>query len=520
MQDLQQTIAQLLDYVRGIWLKKRYIIISSWLICPIGFFYVFTLPDVYESKAVVYVDTSSVMESLLKGLTVEANPTEKIEIMTKTLLSRSNVEQIALKSDLDLTTTSDTNFNSLIDELSDDIKLSGTSKDNIFSIRYQSGSPSMAQKVVQETLNTMIEGTLGSNRKESDAADRFIESQIADYEARLVESESRLASFKRQYNDVLPIAGSFYTQLQELKATLESDRLSIAQLKEQIAAVKSKMARPKSNNGSVSANEESSLRTRYDDRIAALEEELDRLTLRFTDQHPDVVETKALLSQLVKSRDEEIEEFLAGYEDDDGSFNEINQDIQLEVSKLEGLLASTKVKEKATVVKIEELESKIDLIPQIEAELTALNRDYDVTKTKYLELLNRKETADLSRRAEVSAEELKFRVIEPPSLPLLPSNTIRPVFLTAVLVIGFGVGTAFAFLLSQMSPMLFRAEQLQSEIPYPIIGIVTHLGKSEIMKKRKKKVIVFVLSSSLLVLTYVTLVLIDLLQIDVRGVLQ
>jgi len=503
MQDLQQTIAQLLDYVRGIWLKKRYIIISSWLICPIGFFYVFTLPDVYESKAVVYVDTSSVMESLLKGLTVEANPTEKIEIMTKTLLSRSNVEQIALKSDLDLTTTSDTNFNSLIDELSDDIKLSGTSK-----------------KVVQETLNTMIEGTLGSNRKESDAADRFIESQIADYEARLVESESRLASFKRQYNDVLPIAGSFYTQLQELKATLESDRLSIAQLKEQIAAVKSKMSRPKSNSGSVSANEESSLRTRYDDRIAALEEELDRLTLRFTDQHPDVVETKALLSQLVKSRDEEIEEFLADYEDDDGSFNEINQDIQLEVSKLEGLLASTKVKEKATVVKIEELESKIDLIPQIEAELTALNRDYDVTKTKYLELLNRKETADLSRRAEVSAEELKFRVIEPPSLPLLPSNTIRPVFLTAVLVIGFGVGTAFAFLLSQMSPMLFRAEQLQSEIPYPIIGIVTHLGKSEIMKKRKKKVIVFALSSSLLVLTYVTLVLIDLLQIDVRGVLQ
>ena len=232
-----------------------------------------------------------------------------------------------------------------------------------------------------------------------------------------------------------------------------------------------------------------------------------------------MVETKALLSQLVKSRDEEIEEFLAGYEDDDGSFNEINQDIQLEVSKLEGLLASTKVKEKATVVKIEELESKIDLIPQIEAELTALNRDYDVTKTKYLELLNRKETADLSRRAEVSAEELKFRVIEPPSLPLLPSNTIRPVFLTAVLVVGFGVGTAFAFLLSQMSPMLFRAEQLQAEITYPVIGIVTHLAKDDIMKKRKKKVIVFVFSSSLLVLTYVILVLIDLLQIDVKGVL-
>ncbi|MEC8374153.1 MAG: Wzz/FepE/Etk N-terminal domain-containing protein, partial [Pseudomonadota bacterium] len=129
MQDLQQTLGQLLDYVRGVWLKKRYVIISSWLICPIGFFYVSTLPDVYQSKAVVYVDTRSVMESLLKGLTVEANPTEKIEIMTKTLLSRSNVEQIALKSDLDLTTNSEKSFNSLIEELSKDIKLSGTSRD-------------------------------------------------------------------------------------------------------------------------------------------------------------------------------------------------------------------------------------------------------------------------------------------------------------------------------------------------------------------------------------------------------
>ena len=158
MQDLQQTIAQLLDYVRGVFLKKRYIIISSWLICPIGFFYVSTLPDIYESKSVVYVDTRSVMESLLKGLTVEANPTEKIEIMTKTLLSRNNLEQIALKSDLDLKTSSDAEFQRLVDELKGDIKLSGTSRDNIFSIRYKNESPVKAQKVVQETLNSMIEG--------------------------------------------------------------------------------------------------------------------------------------------------------------------------------------------------------------------------------------------------------------------------------------------------------------------------------------------------------------------------
>ncbi|MAI63393.1 MAG: chain-length determining protein [Alteromonas sp.] len=517
MQDLQQTIAQLLDYVRGVFLKKRYIIISSWLICPIGFFYVSTLPDIYESKSVVYVDTRSVMESLLKGLTVEANPTEKIEIMTKTLLSRNNLEQIALKSDLDLKTSSDAEFQRLVDELKGDIKLSGTSRDNIFSIRYKNESPVKAQKVVQETLNSMIEGTLGNNRKESDAADRFIDSQIADYEARLVQSESSLANFKRQYNDVLPVAGTFYSQLQENKTSLESDNLSIAQLKEQISAIKSKLIKPNAEGGSVTTNEQTSLKTRYDSRISALEAELDRLTLRFTDKHPDVIETKALLSQLKQARDTEIEEFLLGYESQDGSFSEVNQDMQLELSKLEGLLAATQVKKMNTLSKIEELESKIDLIPQVEAELTALNRDYEVTKSKYYELLNRKETAELSRRAEVSGEDLKFRVIEPPTLPILPSNTRGPIFLTAVLAIGFGVGTGIAFLLSQVSPMLFRSEQLQMYMTYPVMGVVTHLEKDKITKTNNKKVLVFALSSSLLVIIYIILVVIDLLHIDVRG---
>jgi polysaccharide chain length determinant protein (PEP-CTERM system associated) len=520
MQDLQQTIAQLLDYIRGMWLKKRYIIVSSWLICPVGFFYVSTLPDLYESKAVVYVDTRSVMESLLEGLTVGGSPTEKIEIMTKTLLSRSNLEEIARQADLDLTTDSERSFNSLIIDLSRDIKLSGTSRDNIFSIVYQNESPLVAQKVVQETLDIMIEGTLGNNRQESDAADRFLENQISDYENRLIASESRLANFKRKYNDLLPVAGTFYTQLQGLKSVLENDRLTIAQLKEKISALSSRIGKPKSSDD-VSAVDDITLKTRYDERISSLEGELDRLMLRFTDQHPDVIETKALLTRLESLRDKKVKEFLDGYDGSDKtSFNELNQEVQLELSRLEGELASTKIKEELTLSKIGELESKVDLIPQIEAELTALNRDYDVTKTKYFELLNRKETADLSRRAEVSSEDLKFRVVEPPTLPLSPTNSKRILLLAGVLIFGFGAGSVIALVLSQISPMLFRYQQLQSNFPYPVIGVVTHLDKDAIVKRNRKKVIVFFLSSSLLFLAFLTLLIVDVFQIDILGAIR
>ena len=71
MQDLQQTLLQFLDLAKGIWIKKRHVIIMSWLICPLGFLMVATLPDEYTSKAQVYVDTRSVLQPLLKGLAIQ-----------------------------------------------------------------------------------------------------------------------------------------------------------------------------------------------------------------------------------------------------------------------------------------------------------------------------------------------------------------------------------------------------------------------------------------------------------------
>jgi uncharacterized protein involved in exopolysaccharide biosynthesis len=146
-------------------------------------------------------------------------------MMAKTLLSRSNVEKIARASDLDITTSTETQFESLVTNLSKQIKLSSTGRDNIYNISFNNKEPVVAQRVVQETLDLFVEGSLGSNRRGSDTAERFINEQIAEYESRLEEAEQRLANFKRQYNDILPLAGSFYSNLQRLKSELESTQL-------------------------------------------------------------------------------------------------------------------------------------------------------------------------------------------------------------------------------------------------------------------------------------------------------
>lgn len=519
MQDLQQTLTQILDYVKGVWIKKRYVIVFSWLICPLGFLYVASVPDVYSSKAQVFVDTRSVLQPLLRGLAIQTNPDQEIQMMAKTLLSRSNVEKIARESDLDITTVSDLEFETLVTELSDEIKLSSTGRDNIYNISFSNELPSVAQRVVQETLDLFVEGALGNNRKDTDTAGRFLDEQIAEYESRLTEAEQRLANFKRQYNDILPLAGTYYSSLQNLNNELESTRLQIKQTQQQTESLNKQISNAKRNDSfGVTNQEETALRTRYDDRIRSLEEELDRLTLRFTDAHPDVVETRALLSSLEESREKEIEAFLSNEDDGNNApLSELNREIKLEASRLESQIASLRVKETDLVRKITELESKVDLIPQIEAESSATNRDYDVTKRKYEELLARKESADLSRRADVSAEDLQFRIIEPPLLPKRPSGPNRLIFYTAVLVIGFGSGIGIAFLISQLNPILIRPKQLLNVSDYPIWGTVTHLNIEQINKTNRTRLIVFLLSSGTILAMYGALVAAEIMNIDLFG---
>lgn len=518
MQDFQQSLNQILDYVKGIWIKKRYVMLCSWLICPAGFFYVASLPDVYESNSQVFVDTRSAIQPLIQGLAIQTDPKSEIQIMARTLLSRSNVEKIARESDLDITVSTDAQFDSLVTGLQKQIRLRSTGKYNQYTISYRNKNPLVAQNVVQETLDLFVEGALGNNRRDNDTAGRFLNDEIAEYESRLAEAEQRVADFKRQYKDILPAKGSFYSNLSGLNRSLEEVQLQIRQTEQQIESIKDQVSNRGSNQTDsfgVTNNDEPTLRTRYDDRIVAAEERIDALKLRFTDLHPDVIEANNLLESLEQARAKEIQAFLAAPDDGTSPFSELDRQLRIEVGLLEGEVASLQVKEFSIQSKIDDLESKIDLVPQIEAEAASLNRDYGITQNKYEQLLSRRESADISRRADESAEDLQFRIIEPPLLPKLPSGPKRLLSYTAVLIIGFGAGIALAFLFSQLKPVLIRDSQLVSMTNYPVWGLVTHLEKDKIIKKNRLRLLLFIISSGGVFGMYVILVTAEILNINI-----
>lgn len=515
MDNIQQTLDELLGYLKGIWIKKRFIIVCTWLVCPVAWLYVANMQDVYQSSAKVYADTRSILQPLLRGLALQTNIDQELQLMAKTLLSRPNLEKIARNTDLDITTTNEVQYEALINMLKREIEFKASGRENIYTIYFEHQDPKVAKRVVEETLTLFVESTLGSNRKDSDTATKFLDSQISEYEKRLAASELRLSDFKRKHNDVLvESSGGVYSQLSSLKNQLDTNELQIQETESRLNQLTGAFQKAKNSISSSSAAG-NAIETQYDERIETLRQQLDELLIRYTGRHPDVIETRSMLTSLEKMRSNEIESYQQSLGDEPGETatvkGRVGEEMAITMQNLKNELASLKVRKQSFVEKIESLEGKMDLIPQIEAEMAGLNRDYDITKSKYDELLSRREAMQMSQQADLQSDDVQFRVIEPPREALTPSGPNRLLFNVAILIVGFGLGIGLAFLISQIHPVVLRPSQLTRATGFPVFGSISHVDIKNLKRIENKKLLIFWVSNILILIGFAGFMLLDMM---------
>ena len=478
---MQEIVGQILIFLKGLWQKKRYIAITAWIICPIGWYAVWNMPDQFKSSARVYVDTQSLLKPLLRGLTIQSNPNHEIRLMVKTLFSRPNLEKIARNADLDIQTVSASEYEKLLSNLKKKLKISASGRENIYTLSYTSNQAAVAKNVVQSTLSVFIENTLGGSRSETDAVKSFLDKQIAEYEESLLESEQKLARFRQNNTETLQGSiGSFHGLLQREKTRLEDATLQLTEAKTRLKSARAQLEGEEPTFGLFEARPGATkISTEYDGRIGSLEQQLDQLSLKFTDNHPSVKELTQRIGTLEEKRQAEIKEVKEAQAAYSASSkpksspldtNPVYQEMKLSVNRLETEVASLNVRVNKYKERVKTLEDKVHTVPEIESNLTALNRGYEITKSKYNELLSRREQAKLSQKADLSADDIQFKVIDPPRQPLKPIGPNRPLFLSIVTFLGIALGAGVAFLLSQLNPVIFATSQLPD---YPVFGVVS-----------------------------------------------
>ena len=134
---MQDILAQVLGYIWGIWRYRWQALILAAMISVGGWAWVFQVPDEYQATARIHVDTNTVLRPLLRGLAIQPNIGQSIQLMTRTLLSRPNLEKLMRMTDLDLQVENEAQKDRIIGELKDNIALSGDrNNSSLYSISF------------------------------------------------------------------------------------------------------------------------------------------------------------------------------------------------------------------------------------------------------------------------------------------------------------------------------------------------------------------------------------------------
>lgn len=450
--------------IHMIWRRRWLALAVAWAICVVGWLAISLIPNTYESRAKVLVQTQSLLSDKV-GIT--SNDTQRdIDHIRQTLTSNENLVKVVRTTDIARQAASDADVAALVGSLAKGIKVVAQ-PDNLFEISAETSvgglsdaqNAKLAHDVVQKLVDLFIEGNVAEDRAEATRSLRFLNEELGRREKTLRDADARRVAFEQKYLGSIPGTGSIEqradairAELAALEPNLSSAQSSLAAMNAQMASTPATIATPGIPGGGGS-------------RAAALEAQLaDAQAKGWTDQHPDVITIKSQLARLRGSGSAAVS---AG-----GSVNPVYMSIrsmQAEKQATASSLAARKAELQANLNALTALQIRQ---PDIVSEQARLNGDYQAQKAQYDKLVNDRE--DVRLRAEVNnqAGAIQLRVIEGPSRPTLPSSPNRPLLLFVVLIAGIGAGAGAAWAQGQLRTSYSTAGRLAQATGLTVLGSI------------------------------------------------
>lgn len=484
---MNEIIGQITMVLRHVWRRRWLAAFTAWGVSLAGWTFVASLPDVYESRSLVYVDTANILRPLLQGLAVENDLAAEVKLMQATLLSRPNLTKVLQMTDLHLTAKTSAEMERLLNDVRRRTQVRRRGE-NLFFISFKDNDPVLARDVVQALLTIFVESNVGQNRRDMETARRFIEQQIVEYEQQLEAAELRLAKFKQENMSLLAGQAGYQVQMEDAETQLAELRQGLrdAELRKNTLEGELKSIPPFFTERDVQGDGPPSNAVF---QMLELDKQLTELLARYTEEHPDVVVVRRQLERARAEYEEELAAVTAlpevpgaASESDEAAVarrtpNPMYDELKIALINQRALIATLRDRIAAAAEEFKNLQELATNVPVVEARLTKLNRDYDVLKAKYEQLLNRRESERISRARQAGVEEIQFRITEPPEIPALPVGPKRRIFLTIVLLVALGAGGGLALLMGLLRNTFSSVSEVRDALGLPVLGRVSRIGK-------------------------------------------
>lgn len=505
---MDELLRQATTILRGMWKRRWLGIIVAWVVGLASVAAVLAIPDKYEASARVFVDTQSILRPLMSGLVTQPNVDQQVMMLSRTLITRPNVEKLIRMADLDLKITSKADRETLVETLMTSLKIQNTTRDNIYTITYRDTQPDHAKRVVQSLVSIFVESNLGDARKDSESARKFLDEQIKAYEKKLEEAEARLKEFKlRNLASQSSEGKDHFARMSQVAGQLEQSRLELREaehsrdsLRRQLVGGDEPSLLPETGQEAIAGVSVPEI----DSRIDALQRNMDAMLQRFTEKHPDIVSTRRLIKELEDKKREEIaarRKAAATNPTSSTTVNPVQQQLKISLSETEARVAALQTRVAEYQARYDRMKGEVTLVPQIEAEFAQLNRDYDINKKNYEQLVQRRESASMGSEMDTTAG-VDFRLIDPPRVSPKPVAPNRTLFLPLTLLLALAAGVAVTFATSQIRPVFFDSRSLRDSCGLPLLGTVSLLMDDATKRRERKDLLRFSAACGSLVAVY------------------
>jgi polysaccharide chain length determinant protein (PEP-CTERM system associated) len=472
-----------LDYLSVLQRRKWWFIVPFALSAVIGLALVLFMPRQYKSQAEIGIADPTLSPELLRGVQ-SFDAQERQRAVSQQLLSATVLERVVreekIRPDQPVEDTAAT-LRARVEENIVVPKPIGRTGDmrgiESFRLGYVDTSPERAQRIANRLAMVFVEENSKTKTQRAENTSEVLAQQLRNSQENLSRLQEQLR-VRKQANmgrlpDQTPANISMVNGLRQqhdslsLQLRAEQDRLSM--LEGQLDAIR------QGGSGVYMSSTGTQAIQGAQSRINELHRQLTQYRAAgYTDQHPDIVQTLEELKVAQREMTTARQQTPAGGNDvlaADPSYRQKVQErdaAKLHIAQLQRQIAQA-------LSQIGSYQARVESAPLVEQELSSLVQDYELERTRYIDLSAQHQKALLAEDLARKQGGERFVVLNPASLPSTPDSPDLLRLMLLSLGVGFMLGTVAIVGREFMDRSVHDARVLQNEFDVPVLGEIPRI---------------------------------------------
>ncbi len=332
----------------------------------------------------------------------------------------------------------------------------------ILKVKVKAPSPAEAQQVTNLLVDTFNDRMTYLVRSEQTSIREFIGERLQTAKQELEQAETLLGNYKRAQKMVAPDV--------ETKAMIDKFATIDKLAAENKVAMASAQARLSTAVQQLSLEKpgfvaDSPLIQQHKGKLAELEVKLVSLAGNYTDKHPEIIATRAAITETQARLRQEITAVISA---NAPSMNPIHQGLVQSQIQSEAEIAARGAQQQAIQGILSKGQQELSTLPAKEQGLAKVMRDAAVNQEIYIMLAKRHEEARISEVMQPTDVQV-IDVAIAPVKPISPKKTLNVVIAA---ILGLFIGLAIAFVLEYMNKTVRTAEDVQHYLDLPVLGSI------------------------------------------------